>query len=156
MSEVNYNETVVIPFLQKKFQELVNNNLVLEVNLMVEQNKNKDLTEKFNNITQNFALEISKRDDLISEYKGKYNQLQSESPIIGDLHSKIEELTNIANDRANTISINRSSIKEQQAIIDELNKQLNTAKAEIEVLKTPPSKKKKTQPKDDILDGDVF
>jgi hypothetical protein len=132
MSEVNYNETIVIPFLQKKFQELVNNNLVLEVNLMVEQNKNKDLTEKFNNTTQNFALEISKRD------------------------SKIEELTNIANDRANIISINRSSIKEQQAIIDELNKQLNTARAEIEVLKAPPSKKKKTQPKDDILDGDVF
>ena len=95
MSEVNYNETIVIPFLQKKFQELVNNNLVLEVNLMVEQNKNKDLTEKFNNTAQNFALEISKRDDLISEYKVKYNQLQSESPIIGDLHSKIEELTNI-------------------------------------------------------------
>jgi len=132
MSEVNYNETIVIPFLQKKFQELVNNNLVLEVNLMVEQNKNKDLTEKFNNTAQNFALEISKRD------------------------SKIEELTNIANDRANTISINRNSIKEQQVIIDDLKNQLNTARAEIEVLKAPPSKKKKTQPKDDILDGDVF
>ena len=100
--------------------------------------------------------EIAKRDDLISEYKVKYNQLQSESPIIGNLHSKIEELTNIANDRAHTISINRSSIKEQQVIIDDLKNQLNTARAEIEVLKAPPSKKKKTQPKDDILDGDVF
>lgn len=46
MSEVNYNETVVIPVLQKKYQELMNNNLVLEVNLMVEQTKNRDLQTK--------------------------------------------------------------------------------------------------------------
>lgn len=46
MSEVNYNETVVIPILQKKYQELMNNNLVLEVKLMVEQTKNRDLQTK--------------------------------------------------------------------------------------------------------------
>ena len=47
--EINYNETVVIPFLQKKFQELTNQNLVLEVNLLIERQKNaqleKDLEE---------------------------------------------------------------------------------------------------------------
>ena len=46
---INYNETVVIPFLQKKFQELTNQNLVLEVNLLIERQKNaqleKDLEE---------------------------------------------------------------------------------------------------------------
>lgn len=156
MNEVNYSESIVIPFLQKKFQELVNNNLVLEVNLMVEQAKNKELTEKFNSTTQNFALELSKRDDLISEYKAKYNQLQTETPIVGDLQTKIEELIKIANDRANTIGINRNSIKEQQNIIEQLKTELNTAKEEIQVLKAPPSKKKKAQPKNDILDGDVF
>jgi hypothetical protein len=46
MSEVNYSETVVIPVLQKKYQDLVNNNLVLEVNLLVEQAKNRDLQAK--------------------------------------------------------------------------------------------------------------
>jgi hypothetical protein len=46
MKEVNYNETVVIPLLQKKFQELVNNNLVLEASLLVEQAKNKNLMQK--------------------------------------------------------------------------------------------------------------
>ena len=47
--EINYNETVVIPFLQKKFQELTNQSLVLEVNLLIERQKNaqleKDLEE---------------------------------------------------------------------------------------------------------------
>ena len=50
MSEVNYNETVVIPVLQKKYQELMNSNLVLEVNLMVEQTKNRDLQVKFDTL----------------------------------------------------------------------------------------------------------
>ena len=40
MNEPNYNETVVIPLLQKKFQELTNANLVLEANLLVDKEKN--------------------------------------------------------------------------------------------------------------------
>jgi hypothetical protein len=46
MKEVNYNETVIIPLLQKKYQELVNSNLVLEASLLVEQAKNRDLMEQ--------------------------------------------------------------------------------------------------------------
>jgi hypothetical protein len=49
MSEVNYNETVVIPVLQKKYQDLMNSNLVLEINLLVEQTKNRDLQQKLDN-----------------------------------------------------------------------------------------------------------
>lgn len=50
MSEINYNETVVIPVLQKKYQDLVNSNLILEVSLLVEQTKNKDLQTKLNEL----------------------------------------------------------------------------------------------------------
>jgi hypothetical protein len=46
MKEVNYNETVIIPLLQKKYQDLINSNLVLEASLLVEQAKNRDLTIK--------------------------------------------------------------------------------------------------------------
>ena len=46
MSEVNYNETIVVPHLQRKYQELTNQVLILEVNLQVEQAKNKALNEK--------------------------------------------------------------------------------------------------------------
>jgi len=46
MSEVNYNETLVVPYLQRKYQELTNQVLILEVNLQIEQAKNKALNEK--------------------------------------------------------------------------------------------------------------
>jgi hypothetical protein len=43
MKEVNYNETVILPLLQKKIQDLMNSNLIFEAHLLVEQTKNKDL-----------------------------------------------------------------------------------------------------------------
>lgn len=39
---MNYHESIVIPTLQKKIQDLQNTNLVLEVALLVEQAKNKE------------------------------------------------------------------------------------------------------------------
>lgn len=46
MSEPNYNETVVIPLLQRKFQELISQNLMLEANLLVERERNVWLTKE--------------------------------------------------------------------------------------------------------------
>lgn len=45
MSEPNYNETIVLPLLQKKWQDLTNQNLILEVNLLIEQAKVQKLTK---------------------------------------------------------------------------------------------------------------
>jgi uncharacterized protein YlxW (UPF0749 family) len=67
MSEVNYSETVVIPVLQKKYQELVNSNLVLEVSLLVEQAKNRDLQTKVDalqNKVDSFSKKKKKEDAL--------------------------------------------------------------------------------------------
>lgn len=67
MSEVNYGETVVIPVLQKKYQELVNSNLVLEVSLLVEQAKNRDLQTKVDalqNKVDSFSKKKKKEDAL--------------------------------------------------------------------------------------------
>lgn len=63
MSEINYNETVVIPVLQKKYQDLMNTNLVLEVSLLVEQAKNKDLEKKY--------LEVQQKVETLSKKKKK-------------------------------------------------------------------------------------
>lgn len=46
MSEPNYNETVVIPLLQRKFQELISQNLMLEANLLVERERNAWLSSQ--------------------------------------------------------------------------------------------------------------
>lgn len=45
MSEPNYNETIVVPLLQKKWQDLISQNLILEVNLLIEQAKVQKLTK---------------------------------------------------------------------------------------------------------------
>jgi len=66
MSETNYNETVVIPVLQRKYQELINNNLFLEVNLMVEQAKNKDLLVKIQNLEQKLETKKSKKKEEVT------------------------------------------------------------------------------------------
>jgi hypothetical protein len=66
MNETNYNETVVIPVLQRKYQELINNNLFLEVNLMVEQAKNKDLLTKIQNLEQKLETKKSKKKEEVT------------------------------------------------------------------------------------------
>jgi hypothetical protein len=46
MSEPNYNETVVVPLLQKKVQEMSNQLLFLEANMLVQQARCKWLEER--------------------------------------------------------------------------------------------------------------
>lgn len=50
MSEPNYNETVVIPLLQRKFQELTSQNLLLEANLLVERERNAWLSAQLQSV----------------------------------------------------------------------------------------------------------
>jgi len=50
MSEPNYNEVVVIPLLQKKFQELTNQNLVLEANLLIEKERSAYLRQQLDSL----------------------------------------------------------------------------------------------------------
>jgi len=71
MNEPNYNETVVIPLLQKKFQELTNANLVLEANLLVEKEKNSYLHKQIDSIRGDASRgeapppKKKKKDDLV-------------------------------------------------------------------------------------------
>ena len=56
MNEVNYAETIILPYLQRKHQELTNQVLVLEVNLMVEQEKVKRLSEQIKILSSQQAV----------------------------------------------------------------------------------------------------
>lgn len=46
MDEQNYNETVILPFLEKKCRDLLGINLVLEAKLLAEIEKAKNLKAK--------------------------------------------------------------------------------------------------------------
>jgi hypothetical protein len=79
MNIVNYNETLVIPILQKKVQELQNANLALEVSLIVEQTKNKDLITTY----QKDVSGLSEKDRLIVSLKEQLkNQVDLQNEVI--------------------------------------------------------------------------
>lgn len=46
MEEVNYNESVILPFLEKKSKDLLGVNLVLEARLLAEMEKSRVLQAK--------------------------------------------------------------------------------------------------------------
>jgi hypothetical protein len=52
MVEPNYNETVVIPFLQKKYQDAANLVLAYEANYLIEKSKNQFLHQKIDELTR--------------------------------------------------------------------------------------------------------
>jgi hypothetical protein len=79
MNTVNYNETLVIPILQKKVQELQNANLALEVSLIVEQTKNKDLIATY----QKDVSGLSEKDKIIVSLKDQLkNQVDLQNEVI--------------------------------------------------------------------------
>lgn len=62
MNEVNYNEIIVLPHLQRKYQELTNQVLILEINLMIEQDKVKKLSEQIQVLTAQLTAQNSSKD----------------------------------------------------------------------------------------------
>lgn len=65
MSEPNYNETVVIPFLQKKYQDSANLALAYEANYLIEKSKNEFLQNQIHELTkklENYSKRKKKED----------------------------------------------------------------------------------------------
>ena len=62
MKPVNYNESVILPYLQKKVQDVLNNNLILEASLLVEQAKNKDLFDEIGQATKEEIHELKQKE----------------------------------------------------------------------------------------------
>jgi len=104
MEQVNYQEKIVIPTLQKKIQELQALNLVLEVSLLVEQAKSKDINQSIQNeIDQadNLRLIIEKKDQDIAHLNNEIKAcIDDKNKIIQDrneLNGKVNQLQNQLN-----------------------------------------------------------
>lgn len=81
MDNINYNEKVIIPFLEKKCKDLLSMNLVLEGKLLIEQNKLKDIeSEKGaeNNIIDQLRSDISAKDETIIKLQNSKNTIETE------------------------------------------------------------------------------
>jgi hypothetical protein len=138
MENINYQETIVIPTLQRKLQELTNANLVFEISLLVEQTKNKDMqsfyTSRVNN--RNVEDELASKDRLVTNIKNDVKTLTNELNMIkSSLKQEIslkesiieeykqycnkntedsmikEKLVNINNDEIKTLADELNSIK---------------------------------------------
>jgi hypothetical protein len=82
MSETkNYNETVIIPFLQRKVQELTNQNLVLEANLLIERQKAADVQQELTNL-QNELVESGLAEEEPSTIPKKKRKVKAEPEVL--------------------------------------------------------------------------
>ena len=135
MSSVNYGESIIIPTLQKKVQELQNANLVLEVNLLVEQARSRDLSEK---MTSNESSLRSCNDQLDGEinratsFAHEANQLRSE---VGSMSARI---TTLENDLRREISVKDSVLVEYRTLKaehDAMKQECESLKAEHDAMK---------------------
>lgn len=59
--EINYNETVILPYFQRKYQELMNSNLSLEISYLMEKSKNEKLQEKVDELTRKLESHSKKK-----------------------------------------------------------------------------------------------
>ena len=113
MEEVNYNDKVVLPFLEKKCKDLLSLNLVFEAKLLIEQNKAKDFetfanqenekVEGLVNQIENLKLDLENINKSINEYKSakndavnQVNQLQQDISNLNDKVIREESMKNNA------------------------------------------------------------
>jgi chromosome segregation ATPase len=113
MEEVNYNDKVVLPFLEKKCKDLLSLNLVFEAKLLIEQNKVKDYeafanqenekVEGLVNQIENLKLDLENINKSIAEYisakndaVNQVNQLQQDISNLNDRFVREESMKNNA------------------------------------------------------------
>lgn len=59
--DINYNETVILPYFQRKYQELIGANLSLEISYLMEKTKSEKLQEQVNELTKKLESHSKKK-----------------------------------------------------------------------------------------------
>lgn len=148
MNDVNYAETIIIPALQKRAQELLNNNLVLEISLLVEQEKNKNIG----------AFLFEKETSLTAcnnQLEGEISRATSFSHDANNLRSQVStmtaNITSLEHDVRREASLKESAIAEYKLLkqsYDSLILEHEVAKArnvELEIAQVEKTSKKVTK-----------
>ena len=145
--ETNYTDSIVVPTLLKKTQELLNSNVILDINLQIEQAKVKDLNDK---IAKGSSTETQKILDL-------ENQKKDAEASLGSRIRDLEQQLTSANSKIVDLKREKQNAEVQCSQIQKVYEtKINTLEEEIRVLSTaaqPVSKKKKAVVE---LEGGVF
>jgi chromosome segregation ATPase len=120
MNSVNYQETIVIPTLQKKLQELQINNLFLEVSLLVEQAKVKD-------IDNYYKTQIGQIDSLKQEIDQKHNR-------ITELKTQINSINSENSGKDSLIKVLENDLKRETSVRESIHNEYNNLKAKYDVV----------------------
>lgn len=138
MSEINYHETIVVPNLYKKLHSLISENITLELNLQIEQARNKNLTLEKDNIisslleeTSMLKQQIKNIEDIMKEkekFKNElFNAVKTNDQLSRDLNNEKGKYNILTNDYL------------------QLKNNYETLQKEIEELKKPKKKTKKEE-----------
>ena len=123
MQQVNYQETIVIPTLQKKLQELQSTNLFLEVSLMVEQAKVKDIQTYHQRQVSEYESKTLNSTDL----KNKLNAASDEN--VKNLRT-IESLQQQFNTVTSELNSIKSNLSRESSVKDSVVGEYNTLKTD--------------------------
>jgi hypothetical protein len=142
MDEVNYNDKVIIPFLEKKCKDLLSHNLVLEAKLLVEQNKLKDFQESSGDYSKIEKLEKSaeEKEKQIKFYHSEFTACNEDKiKIIADKLELQSKIATLQSELTREISVKNSAIGEYNILksqYDELNKENEALKLQINTKKS--------------------
>lgn len=129
MENINYNEKVVIPFLEKKCKDLLSVNLVLEAKLMVEQNKYKDLesqnNSEFDTINQ-LRTDIQTKEQIISNLQIGKNNIEEER------NTLLNKIISLESQLKREESLKNNAISEYQTLSNKYNELLEKIKIQEE------------------------
>jgi len=140
MNQVNYQESIVIPTLQKKLQELQTSNLVLEVSLLVEQAKVKDIDAFY----KNQIGDVSKLKEEISNKEGRITSLKTEiNSLIEEKNKTMLKLSETETSLGREISVRESIHSEYK----QLKEKFDSLTIEFDTLKQSINTKKVKEPK---------
>jgi len=135
----NYSETVIIPFFQKKISELQNTVTVLEANILVEQQKSKDLSSELSESSNAKA----------SSDKSAHEQIAVLKAQLAERSAKLDEITSM-----NALLTKR--IEDLKRVIEGQDKNIVEMSSQIKTLTIEASSVKKRKPKEVVLDGSTF
>jgi len=131
MENVNYNEKVLLPFLEKKCKDLLNLNFVLEAKLLVEQNKVKDFESHIqneNDQVQRLSNDLQHANTTINQIQSERNRIESERNELLNKCIREESLKNNAISEYNSLNAKYNELLEKTKLLEEESKKKSVKK----------------------------
>ena len=131
MENVNYNEKVVVPFLEKKCKDLLSVNLVLEAKLLVEQSKTKDfesIAASENEQLNKLKNDLNHANETINNIQMERNKFESERNELLNRCLREESLKNNAISEYQNLNTKYSELLVKIQLIEDEAKKKNVKK----------------------------